>query len=371
MQIKNLFLFIISLLLLEISSLASDIKDKISIGVNTYSDNAEVQVYSPTFSLFKKLSSQWMMGVKMRIDAISAASIKNGSSSGHVDAVTGASSKENPFDDIRYAPTVMATYDDGDNLLSFGGYYSSEVDYTGKSFFVNYVRQLNEQNTALGIGISQSFDKWTPVFKRALPKDNRNEGKVDFSINQLISPTFSMQLVYSYMVSEGFLSSPYHFVLQNDIAKFEKYPDKRTGEAYAIKGVYLLNDANSMNFSYRYYKDDWDITSHTVNLEELHDMSEHFTTGLRLRYYTQSKSNFIKPVGTYALTDPYFAIDYRMSAFDSYTIGVPFIYSMRGGSKLTASVDYYRTSNNDYVKNWYGVDALQAVFTTLTYEFEY
>ena len=371
MQIKNLMMFFASLLLLEITSIASDLKDTMSFGVNSYSDNADVQVYSPELSIFKTLSSQWMVGLKMRIDAISAASIKNGSNASHVDAVTGASPNDKPYDDIRYAPTLMATYENGDNLLSFGAYYSSEIDYEGKAVFVNYVRQLNEQNTAIGIGISQSFDIWKPVFSRNLPTDNRNESKVDISINQLISPTFSMQAVYSHMYSEGFLSSPYHYVSQTNFAKFENYPNTRSGDAFALKGVYLLNENNAMNLSYRYYKDNWDISSHTINGEVLHDVTNKFTTGLRLRYYTQTKANFAKDVGGYSLTDEYFAVDYRMSAFDSYTIGVPFIYDMKNGSKLTASIDYYQTTDNAHIQDWYGVSSLSALLTTLTYSFDY
>ncbi|QOP42517.1 DUF3570 domain-containing protein [Sulfurimonas sediminis] len=372
MSLKYFIWMMISLVALEISSLASSLKDSMSFGINSYSDNADVQVYSPTFSLFKKVSHQWMLGFKMRIDTITAASISNGANSQRVDAVTGASRAEGVlFDDVRYAPTLMATYDDGKNMLSFGAYYSKEADYTGRAVFVNYVRQLNEQNTALGIGISQSSDYWYPVFDRELPRDDRKEGKIDLSLNQLITPGFSLQGVFSYMYSEGFLSSPYHYVLQDGFAKFENYPQTRTGKAFAFKGVYLLNPDNAMNFSYRYYTDDWDIKSHTVNIEELHDFSSHFTSGLRLRYYTQTKSNFVKALGSYSVNDPYFAIDYRMSAFDSYTIGLPFIYKTSKGDKVTASIDYYQTSKNDYIKNWYGVDSIKAVFTTLTYEFEY
>ena len=342
-----------------------------SFGVNTYNDNGDVEVYSPTFSLFKKVSTHWMLGLKMRIDAITAASITSGSNADHVDIVTGASSSSEFYDDIRYAPTLMATYDDGENTLTFGGYYSSEVDYEGKAVFVNFVKQLNEQNTALGIGFSQSFDKWKPVFDRALPKDNRDETKLDLSINQLITPTFSVQGVYSFMYSQGFLSSPYHYVLQDNIAKFENYPDTRTGHAFALKGVYLINKDNAMNLSYRYYTDDWDIKSHTINVEELHDFSKKFTSGIRLRYYTQTASNFVKDIGTYTLSDNYFAVDYRMSSFNSFDIGVPFIYHLNAGDKITASVDYYQTSSNDYIQSWYGVSNLKAVYTTLTYEFEY
>ena len=370
MQIRYLLLTIVSLLALQVNSFASNLKDSMSFGFNTYNDNADTNVYSPTFSLFKKVSHNWMLGFKMRIDGITAASIKNGANAGHVDTVTGASSKSG-FDDTRYAPTLMATYDDGDNTLTFGGYYSSEKDYVGKSLFVNYVRQLNEQNTALGIGFSQSFDKWDPIFKRALPRSNRNERKLDLSINQLITPKFSMQGVFSYMYSEGFLSSPYHYVLQDDIAKFENYPAQRTGEAFSLKGVYLLNETNAMNVSYRYYMDDWDISSHTLNVEELHDFSHNLTSGLRLRYYTQTKSNFVKEIGNYQVNDSYFATDYRMSAFDSYTIGIPFIYKVGIKDKLTASIDYYQTTKNDYIKSWYGVDSISAVFTTLNYEFDF
>ena len=372
MSLKYLIISIASLLLLEINSMASSLKDSISFGVNTYNDNADVVVYSPTFSLFKKVSQKWMIGFKMRIDAISAASIKNGANASHVDAVTAASSNnENLYDDIRYAPTLMATYDDGDNMLSFGAYYSTEIDYTGKAFFINYVRQLNEANTALGIGFSQSFDKWHPVFNRALASDNRNERKIDFSINQLISPKFSMQAVYSNMYSEGFLSSPYHYVLQNDIAKFENYPKTRTGHAFALKGVYLLNDTNAMSFSYRYYADNWNISSHTIGIEELHDLSSKFMSGIKFRYYTQTKSSFVKDIGDYTLNDKYFATDYRMSAFDSFNIGIPFLYKLDNGDKMTASIDYYQTTDNDYVKSWYGVNNISAIFTTLSYEFDY
>ncbi len=372
MSLKYIFFALISLLLLPIQSVASSLKDTISIGFDTYNDTGDVQVYSPTLSLLKKASQHWMLGVKMRIDAISAASIKNGANGGQVDIVTGASRKEGQlYDDIRYAPTLSMTYSDGDNTLSFGGYYSSEQDYDGKSLFCNYTRQLNQENTTLNIGVSQSFDRWHPVFDRALPRSNRNETKIDLSINQLITPKFSLQLVNSYMYSQGFLSSPYHYISQNNLARFENYPAQRTGDAISLKGVALMNKDNALNFSYRYYIDDWNIRSHTFNVEELHDVTRDFTSGLRLRYYTQTKSNFVKEIGTYNANDKYFAVDYRMSAFDSIDVGLPFIYHPNRTDKLTASIDYYQTTNNNYIKRWYGVNNLKAVYTTLTYTFGY
>jgi len=351
---------------------ASNLKDTVSVGVNTYSDNADVQVYSPTFSFMKTVSKNLLIGVKMRVDAISSASIRNGGSPTTVDAVAGASAVEG-FDENRYAPTFLAAYEDENNAASGGVYYSSENDYTGVSFFGNYVRQLNEQNTAIGIGFSQSADTWSPVFDRTLPRDDRSERKIDLSVNQLLSPTSSIQFVYSNMYSEGFLSSPYHYVVQDTFAKFENYPSARTGHAFAVKGVNMLNEKDSVNYSYRYYVDDWDISSHTLSGEWLRSFSSKLISGVRLRYYSQTGSSFAKDVGTYSVTDEFFAVDYRMSAFNSYDIGFPVIYKESAESpfKITASIDFYQTSDNDYIKDHYDKDNLQAVFTSFNIEYEF
>ena len=351
---------------------ASNLKDSASIGFNTYTDSGDVQVYSPTISLMKTLSKKFLIGFKMRVDAIAAASIRNGGSPQLVDTVTGASAKK-VFDDVRYAPTLLMAYDDNTNAISGGAYYSSENDYVGKALFFNYTRQLNEENTALSFGVSQSDDKWTPLFDRKLDRSDRKEFKADISINQLISPSASIQFVYSYMQSEGFLSSPYHYVKQDEFARFEKYPEARVGHAFAIKGVFLLNNANSINYGYRYYADDWEIASHTVHSEWMSDVTRTFTSGLRLRYYTQSKAVFAKEVGGYDRRDDFFAVDYRMSAFDSYDIGIPFIYkpSVTSGVKVTASIDYYQTSDNAYIKQWYGINNLKALYTTLNIAYEF
>lgn len=362
-------------MLLPVSKLfASDLKDSASVGMSTYSGTGDVQVYSPAFAIFKTLTSQFMLGVKMRLDAISAASIRNGGNPVTTDAVTGASSKEG-FDDKRIATTIMGVYSDNINNISAGVYKSDEVDYKGSSVFASYSRAFNEENTMAGIGFSQSDDEWKPTFSRELAEDKRKEQKVDLSFAQMISPKWNVQLVYSYLYSDGFLSSPYHFIAQDDFSKFESYPDERTGEAIAIKSVNLLSELNSMNFSYRYYDDDWDIVSHTYTVEFLRDFSDELLLGARVRYYTQSDANFIKPIGEYSAYDEYFASDYRMSAFDSYMIGVPLIYkfSLTGFDdiKLTASADYYWTSSNDYIKNWYNEDNIKAVSTTFMFDYQF
>jgi len=354
---------------------ASELKDSASFGFDTYSDNNDVQVYSPTFELMKTVSKNWLVGVKLRVDAIAAASIRLGGSPALAkpDAQATAS-KRSGFDDVRYAPTFFVTYDDGENTATVGGYYSTELDYVGKAIFANYTKQLNQGNTVVGIGFSQSADTWSPNNNRPLPRDNRDEQKIDLSVNQLISPTLSLQFVYSYMNSQGFLSSPYPYVIQNgEFIGFENYPENRTGHAFAIKGLKYIDDENVMNFSYRYYTDDWDIKSHTIGAEWLHDINDNWMVGARVRYYTQTGSNFAKPIGGYTPTDKYVASDYRMSAFDSYDFGIPITYkpSEESPYSISFSIDYYQTSDNAYIKNWFGNNNIQAVYTTLRIDYDF
>lgn len=358
---------------------AETLKDSVMLSFDYYSDNADVKVYTPSIGIYKKLSEKFQLGAKMRVDAITAATKAYGGSSKRVDAVTGAT-PSNHFDEVRYAPSLMGIYNDGDNSATIGGYYSTEPDYKGMAVFANYARQLNDQNTTLGIGVSQSFDKWDPNFKRELPRYNRNEKKIDLSVTQLLSPTLSAQFVYTRLYSDGFLSSPYHYLLSESYAVFERYPSNRTGNAYALRLVKLINEPTSINLAYRYYKDNWDISSHTFNIELYRDIAKELTLGTRYRHYTQSKSGFMKELSGYSMNDEYIAVDYRNSAFNSSTAGLMAIYKPGWKDftlldltkvKIKGSVDYYWTSDNDYIKYWYDENRLKAVFTSLSLEYAF
>ncbi|MBF0516879.1 MAG: DUF3570 domain-containing protein, partial [Nitrospirae bacterium] len=111
---------------------AEGLKDKITISYDYYEDNGYVEVYSPAIAIYKKITERFLIGVKMSVDAVTAATISRGSRVGKVDAVTSATPYRF-FDDIRYAPSLFGTYNDGDNAFTLGGYYSTERDYRGRS----------------------------------------------------------------------------------------------------------------------------------------------------------------------------------------------------------------------------------------------
>ena len=369
MQVRRL-LSVIGLLL-PFKALATTLEDKVSLSLEYYADNTDVQVYSPSFSFLKKITRKFLIGIKMRIDAITAASIRKGGSPAISDAVTGATVRRT-YDDVRYAPSVYGVYDDGDNSLTIGAYYSTERDYTGRAVFFNYVRQLNLQNTAVGVGLSQSSDTWDPVFKRNLPRSDRKERKIDISITQMLSPTAMVQAVYSNMYSEGFLGSPYHYLIRKDLARFESLPNTRKGHALSLRLVKLVTEPTSINLFYRYYTDDWGIKSHTGDVKVLMDITNSLTMGLRYRYYNQTKANFAKAINEYRQDDPYVVVDYRFYTLSSNTLGALFIHSFGAHRvKLKGSINYYQTSSSEYIQNWYGKDKITAFFGNVALEYAF
>lgn len=382
MRVKSailLMVFCLTLFALSAALQAEGPKDRLEITFDSYSDNAGAAILSPGISLYKKISEKFMLGAKVRVDAITAATKAYGGRIKNIDAVTGATPAHN-FDETRFAPSLTGIYTDGDDSASFGGYYSSERDYKGKAVFANYTRQFNEQNTALGIGISQSFDKWQPKWKRELPNNNRDETKLDLSVSQFLSPTLTAQLIYTYMHSKGFLSSPYHYLVTDSYSTFERYPADRTGNAVALRFVKLLNEPTSLNFAYRYYTDNWGIVSHTLNLELYRDILSNLTLGARYRYYTQTGSDFMKDLSAYSKNDQTVAVDYRQSSFNSNTVGLMAIYKPEWKDftlldlnkvKIKASCDYYITSGNGYIQYWYNKDRIRAVFTSLNLGYEF
>ena len=273
---------------------------------------------------------------------------------------------------------LWLTYDKDDDTLTGGGYYSYEDTYIGRSLFAAYTRRMNLNNTALGISYSQSFDHWVP--DRQLPTDKRSERLLDLTVSQLLSPRRSILFTYSRLWSEGFLAQPTDSLITFTPPIFAQYPDTRQGNAYAVQFVTLLDDPTSLHLYYRYYRDDWHIASDTVNVEVYRDLSRTFILGARYRYYQQSAAYFAKDLNAYTPGDTLVAVNYRMYAFHSNTVGMMAIVKPSKGFmsgfdadkvKLKLSFDVFSTSDHPNIQYQYDTSRLTGYFTTIALDYDF
>jgi len=350
-------------------------RDGITYIFDFYADNGSNRVIAPAVSLSKKLTDTYYLGTKVGVDAITSATKV---SQPAPPAAGGEDESEGGNMSLRVPVSLSLTCDKDNDTLTTGGYYSYERTYTGRSLFAAYTRRMNLNNTALGIGFSKSFDNWIPDHQ--LPTDRRSERSLDLTATQLLSPKMSVQFTYSALRSDGFLAQPTDLLVTPAFTAYAQYPDARTGNAYAVRLVTLLNDPTSLHVYYRFYRDDWHIRSDTVNLELYRDISPSVVLGTRYRYYRQSKAYFAKDLDLYTPNDPLIAVDYRMYAFQSNTVGLMAIVrpsrsflSMFDADKvkLKLSADVFTTSRQENIQYLYHTDRLTGVFTTIALDYDF
>ncbi|MCP4235997.1 MAG: DUF3570 domain-containing protein, partial [Aestuariibacter sp.] len=98
-----------------------------------------------------------------------------------------------------------------------------------------------------------------------------------------------------------------------------------------------------INFSYRYYDDDWDVTSHTLDMRYRYELKDSYLQP-HLRYYKQDAASFYThdlKLGTdvnatTGIVSPgYSTSDYRLAESTSVTIGLKYGLPLANDSEFS------------------------------------
>lgn len=263
------------------------------------------------------------------------------------DAVSGASPTGAPpppgssqvplahMDDVRNAGNVGIDWHYGINTLSPQFAYSLEHDYESIGLSVSDAIDLNAKNTTLSFGYAHDFDKIFPIFW-AGRKENKNSDDLFIGINQLLSPVSYVSLNFTVGRAHGYLSDPYKRV------RFDGYPDptstfpenrpgEKTKEVVFTSGTYYVAPAHgSIEASYRFYHDSYEVFSHTVTLSWYQKLGKYVVLSPMFRFYHQNEAYFYQTRFNGDPSDPespvpipqFYSADYRLSALNTFTYGL-------------------------------------------------
>jgi hypothetical protein len=270
-------------------------------------------------------------GVQQRVAAISTAS----------SAATAAGTSS----DVRNELTAGFTHTFGYGLTAEVYYdYSREKDYLSNTPSLTLKKELFEKNTTLTLSYSRNMDLVSGLFMDG--QQSRTTDNYFVGITQLLSPVTFVQLGYSGSRASGFLPegnrlvpiSPTTAAQCTDKAagscEAEVFPNSRKRNA-AIVGLnhYFdggMMDRSAIKVTYRYYKDDWQIISHTEDFEYDKYLPDRNLIGLNLRYYNQTGAFFVKDV--YTTGDPYRSSSQQLQALHSEMAGLKFTHAFKGPS---------------------------------------
>ena len=230
--------------------------------------------------------------------------------------MTGASIEEQRTDFNSHGTYYFDT-----SRLKLNGGYSTEDDYSAINLGFGTEHDFDEKNTTLSWGLGFSFDTIEPT------EDDTGSGVVRVSSedketialfaawSQVMDRSSAFQLIGSFQNGSGFLSDPYKLVSIGGVNFPDSRPDSRN--QYSVLARYRRHFSSvtgSLHLDYRFYYDDWKVSSHTVELAWYQSLFDLITIVPSVRYYTQSQAEFYGPYFTVSPGDE-FTSDYRLSPY--------------------------------------------------------
>lgn len=372
-----------------------------------YSEDQRVTAIEPVINAKKSLKDDASFSVKLVADVLSGASANgavptpqpqtfaspSGLSSYSVNA--NETPLDSTFHDTRFAANL--TWETPVSRLvkrTTGMNFSAETDYLSLGLSTNYSFDLNKKNTTFSTGIAVNSDRIAPVGGKPDPLtevptqatgggggENEDEGEggeggleaffegepklsadLLLGVTQILSRKTLTQLNYSYGKTSGYLTDPYKLVSVIDpstgvpvanstndyLYYYEKRPDSRIRQSVYWKlNHQLTNDV--IYLSYRYFWDDWNVKSHTVDLRYRFEIGKHSYLQPHYRYYQQSAADFYRYFITSTETVPeYVSADYRLGKFKSNTVGILYGLELSKTAEFNFRVEYFRQTGEGH-----------------------
>ena len=254
-----------------------------------------------------------------------------------------------------FNPSYQHSSESRNSILSANAYVSSEYDYFSVGFGGGYTHLFNEKNTEIGISANVFLDKWNPQYPielrngfadsrisgpgdyatnfTAFENENRNSYAVSLFFSQILSKRVQASVFLDLVRQQGLLSTPFQRVYFGDVDDFfiedfqladdvERLPDSRFKIPIGARLNYFVGDRFVVRSYYRFYNDDWGITSHTANLEIPIKLSDAFTLYPSYRYYVQTAADyFYDKEGATSVLD-FYTSDYDLSAYHAHQYGI-------------------------------------------------
>lgn len=219
--------------------------------------------------------------------------------------------------------------------------------------FFNGVDILNQDGNSINkLGAPGSV--WIPKLANGLIDDkSRNSYSLSLSFSQILSRNSQFSIFIDIVSQQGWLGNPMQRVYFGDVANYyignassipnytsptnadvfhladdiERLPDSRFKIPIGFRYNHYLNETFTLRTYYRYYYDDWGISSHTANVELPIKISDKFTLYPSYRYYNQTAADYFAPYEQNLSTSEFYTSDYDLSKFNAnqYGFGVSYI----------------------------------------------
>jgi hypothetical protein len=286
--------------------------------VSAGGEKSRYEIFSSDFHVRYPIAERLDLGVDFTYETMSGATpwyVIPDEDGDPVQVMTGATIEDQRFDALASGRYYL---DNGAVNVATG--VSVENDYVAFNGSLGGEWSLADQNTTLLGGAGFSIDRIEPTDAASDPFRPREEDKASFSvfagISQVIRRDIAVQSTLSYKNSQGYLSDPYKRALVLGTPQADDRPDVRHQISWLNRYRHHFSAIDgSLHADYRFYIDDWSITSHTLELAWHQSLWHTLRLIPSFRYYTQSQADFYGPFFNVARSDGHYSSDYRLSPY--------------------------------------------------------
>lgn len=272
---------------------------------------------------YGKSGKKHIFDVEVGVDHYSSAS------SDKIDPSTVTSAS---YSDNRFYPSLNYTVENEEKGNAMGASLSSsiEFDYTSFGGNVMYAKKTKDRSGEFSAKLQAYLDQVKMIYPIELRSGLNNSGTearntfaASFSYSQIINQNFQIMFLADVITQQGYLGLPFHRVYFNDgSVHVENLPDSRLKIPLGIRANYFVGDNIIIRAYYRYYSDDWNLHSHTADIEVPVKLSPFFSLSPFYRFYTQSAVKYFKGYEEHNAADEFYTSNYDLSKFDSNFIGM-------------------------------------------------
>jgi len=256
--------------------------------------------------------------------------------------------------DTRWAGNVGLDWQLGRLTLSPGVAYSRESDYSSRGISLGTSLAFNDKNTILQFGADHNFDSVRHADRTTWSSKDATD--IIIGVSQLLSPKDIINAAFTYGYESGFLNDPYRQITfsGSGFTYPEIRPSYRSKEVMFVSYTHYFDTINgSLEGSYRFHHDSYDVFSHTLGLTWHQWLGKHLMVEPMFRFYEQGAASFYSlNVNGYFPSDPFtrpsiYSADYRLSNFYSLDYGLEVTGIITDHLHVTAGYHRYEMNGLD------------------------
>jgi Protein of unknown function (DUF3570) len=290
----------------------------------------------PAFLVRKSIADKVSLTGQVYVDAVSNASI---------DVVTTAS----PYKERRNEFGLGLEYAVRDANITLGLSSSKEPDYKADAFSVDVSQETFGGMTTVNLGFTRGADK---VGQKTIGFfDQAKHWQYRVGVTQILSPKWLASANVEAVADSGYLGNPYRAARVFGAVVPENVPRTRSSRALNLRAIGDLGSRDAIRVSYRYFWDNWAVTSHTFEGGYSRYVGESFLLDGFLRHYRQSKASFYSDDAQ--VQNTYVTRNRQLGTYDGNTLGGKVTYSWRKVPgqyeiKFNGAVELLRYRYSDY-----------------------